>query len=484
MRAAVYVRVSTEDQAREGFSLADQERRGRERAESEGWELVGIFRDEGISGATLDGRPGLLAALDADVDVLIVKAQDRLGRNTIDFLTILHSTAARILSLDEGWLDSDADGEFIGTIFAARSQWERRRIAHRIKDGLAEKARQGYHVGPVPLGYTRTDGRIEPNADAPIVVLLFERYATGSVSLRELATWARENGLPKADRLGVRNILANPTYAGRIVYHARQPDRAEFDGLHEPIIPPELFARVQGHLQRRRRGGNTAKPWGRQPYPLTGLARCAAGHPLMGARLKRYRYMRCRETALRGRDACAQPMVQADLIESQVARYFEGFSLPDGEVAAAAVDALSATFTPAPDPAIEKRARAWERLHTLGEIDDDEYAAQRARLRSAQPAEEHTVDLTAAAELLQDVPRLWNETDAAGRRALASTLFASVTVDQRYVVALEPAPAYAELFKIDREYRFAGDPYVIWLPGQDPIDPNYTPPIPAMELAS
>ena len=43
----------------------------------------------------------------------------------------------------------------MGTIFAARSQWERKRIARRINDGLAEKARQGYHVGPVPLGYTR-----------------------------------------------------------------------------------------------------------------------------------------------------------------------------------------------------------------------------------------------------------------------------------------------------------------------------------------
>ena len=335
MRAAAYVRVSTEDQAREGFSLAAQERACRTRAESEGWEWTECFRDEGISGATLD-RPGLMAAIDADVDILIVKAQDRLSRDTIGYLTILQDAKAKLLSLDEGWLATDEDGEFVGTIFAARSQWERKRIARRIRDGLAEKARQGFHVGPVPLGYTRTDARLQPTPDAPHIVALFERYAGGGISLKDLASWARLHGLPGQDRLSVRKLLQNATYAGRVVYHNRGPDRAEYDGQHAPIVSLQLFDRVQAQLRYRRRGSSTVH-WGRQTYPLTGIAHCAAGgHPLSGARSSNHnaRYMRCRATLTKGRTACPQRMVPADELESQIGAYFDGFTLPKGEVAA------------------------------------------------------------------------------------------------------------------------------------------------------
>ena len=102
-KVVAYLRVSTDEQAREGRSLAAQEHAILERCHAEGWDAPTLWRDEGISGATLD-RPGLTAALAAadSFDVFMVWAQDRLSRDTVGYLTILDTLRradVRLLSL-------------------------------------------------------------------------------------------------------------------------------------------------------------------------------------------------------------------------------------------------------------------------------------------------------------------------------------------------------------------------------------------------
>ncbi len=89
MRAAIYTRVSTEDQAREGYSIDEQERRCRDFVDREGWTYVETFREEGKSG-TLKHRPALdrlVASLD-EVDVVVINSLDRLGRSTKHLLEL------------------------------------------------------------------------------------------------------------------------------------------------------------------------------------------------------------------------------------------------------------------------------------------------------------------------------------------------------------------------------------------------------------
>ena len=478
MRAVAYVRVSTDEQAREGRSLAAQEHAIRARCEAEDWTVAAIYEDAGISGATLE-RPGLIAALEAadTYDVLIVWAQDRLSRDTIGYLTVLEAldrSGARLLSLQEGWLEATEDGEFVGTIFAARSRWERRRIARRIQQGLAQRAREGDLVGPLPLGYERLDGVVRPSPAAPFVLAAFERYAGGGDSLRDLAAWARQQG-HDVDRLGVRKLLTNRTYTGAVVWHARSKDAATYKGRHAAIIDSALFEAVQRRLAARRRGGST-RSWGRSPYPLSGIARCAhCGSAMVGVRSSKRpsRYMRCGRAQRLGRDACAQRMVPAAVFEEQVGAYLGGMVLPD-EWAGAIVSVWDAAVRP-PErpPAYQRAAGAYRQLRAVGEIDAAELRRRMQRLEARfGQASDVLVDTEQALALLRDMPRIWETTDDTGRRAIAVEVFERLRVRGRWVAALTPQAAYAPLFVHDRHARFGGEMGcggggVVWLPGQD-----------------
>jgi hypothetical protein len=112
-------------------------------------------------------------------------------------------------------------------------------------------------------------------------------------------------------------------------------------------------------------------------------------------------------------------MIPAAELEDQIGHYFDGFILPPGDVATV-IDSLEPT-TPERDPDTTRRLRLWQRLHAGGEIDDKEYARPVERIGATAPAGPPPLDLAAAADLLTDVHRLWDETDATGRRALATT---------------------------------------------------------------
>lgn len=167
--ALLYVRVSTEEQATNGASLAAQESALRVEAERRGF-TVEVVRDEGMSAKSLQ-RPGLLAALArldrGDAAVLMAWRLDRLSRSVADFSTVLDRARRR------GWrlvvCDVDVDtatpsGEFLVNVMASAAQFERRIIGQRTREGMAQKRAEGVHVGrrtELPLGVVRrvVDGR-------------------------------------------------------------------------------------------------------------------------------------------------------------------------------------------------------------------------------------------------------------------------------------------------------------------------------------
>ena len=347
----------------------------------------------------------------------------------------------------------------MGTIFAARSRWERRRIAKRIQQGLAQRAREGLLVGPLPIGYERSDGVVQPSTDAAFVRDAFERYATGSESLRSMAAWAHQQGR-SLDRLGIRKLLINRTYTGVVVWHGRGADREIYSGQHPPIIDGALFVAVQTRLGSRRRGGS-AKPWGRQPYPLSGIAHCShCGSALVGSRggTPLRRYMRCGRAQRLGRHACEQRMVPAEGLEAQVGAYLKAMVLPD-QWPGATVQQLNAAAQTTDRPAeYQRAAAAYVQLRSVGEIPNAEYERRMERLEARfSPTADVVVDTEKALALMRDVPHLWASTDDAGRRALTVALFERMRVQGNWVAGLTPQAKYAPLFVHDRTVRLGGE---------------------------
>ena len=165
VQAIGYVRVSTEDQATEGVSLAQQERQLKAYCRAKGWPLVEVCRDEGVSAKTLE-RPGLQAALAAlgegKANALVVTKLDRLSRSVRDILGLVEERFAHngcnLVSIGENLDATNAMGKFVLTIMAGLAQMEREQIGERTRAALAYVKGTGKHLGAVPIGKQRGGG--------------------------------------------------------------------------------------------------------------------------------------------------------------------------------------------------------------------------------------------------------------------------------------------------------------------------------------
>ena len=165
MRAVGYVRVSTEDQAREGVSLEAQEARIMSWCKSKGYELKRIYSDAGISGFKMKNRPGLQKALKAagKGDAFIVFSLSRFSRSVIECLTELDALSKRgvdFVSLSENIDTTTAMGKAFSGVLAIFNQLYRDQISEQTRAALTHKKNKGQKTGgDVPFGY---DVKVNP----------------------------------------------------------------------------------------------------------------------------------------------------------------------------------------------------------------------------------------------------------------------------------------------------------------------------------
>jgi DNA invertase Pin-like site-specific DNA recombinase len=159
VKAIGYIRVSTDEQAREGISLAAQEAKLRAYAELYDLELVAIVTDAGLSAKTLN-RPGLsqaLAALDAgEAEALVIAKLDRLTRSVTDWGTLIDRYFAKrcaLLSVADQIDTRTAAGRLVLNVLVSVAQWEREAIGERTATALAHKKAMGEHVGAPAYGF-------------------------------------------------------------------------------------------------------------------------------------------------------------------------------------------------------------------------------------------------------------------------------------------------------------------------------------------
>ena len=268
----LYIRVSTEAQAEEGYSIGAQQERLEAYCRAMGWKNYQMYTDPGFSGSNLN-RPQmqrLIADVQAGkVSAVVVYKLDRLSRSQKDTLYLIedvfipHNVA--FVSLNENIDTGTPYGRAMIGILSAFAQLERENIYQRTRMGMLERVKQGYWMGGggVPYGYDydRSRGILVPNQQqAAQVRKMYGLYLKG-YSAQKIANML---GL-RYDRI-VTQILSRKSNTGVICYKG-----GEYPGLHEPIISEEIYNLTQ--MKMRERAEKSRAPT-KGTHLLAGLVYC------------------------------------------------------------------------------------------------------------------------------------------------------------------------------------------------------------------
>jgi len=196
MNTAVgYIRVSTEEQSREGISLEMQTEKIKQYAGLNDLTILEIIEDAGVSGKTIKARPGVQRVLSLvrskQVDGVIVYSLSRLGRNTIEILEMTETMdkyGVALHSITEKLDTQSAMGRFFFTLTASLAQMERQLISERTAAALATKKGKGEKTGgSVPYGYTVADGVLVAEESEQIVISFVRKLRQQGLSIRRIA---------------------------------------------------------------------------------------------------------------------------------------------------------------------------------------------------------------------------------------------------------------------------------------------------------
>jgi len=253
VRAALYLRVSTAEQAQEGYSIDAQRERLKAYCLSQDWKVAGIYEDAGYTGGNMN-RPQLIR-LKEDIpkklfDVILVYKLDRLSRNMRDlsnFVNDLQKYNIHLKSATEPFDTSTPAGKLILNMLGSVAEFERGMIGERVKMGMLEKAKEGdgFLGFNHPYGYDYSNGTLTLNQmEAEVVRTIFKLYLQGE-SMGRIVEHLNTLGIPskhgkKWAKAKIDIILSNPLYCGL----------KHWDGIitksnHPPIVSIEDFNEVQ-----------------------------------------------------------------------------------------------------------------------------------------------------------------------------------------------------------------------------------------------
>ena len=250
-RVATYARVSTEDQAKEGFSLDAQRERLHAFCRAQGWTVAREYVDDGHSGRNVK-RPAyqeMMGDRDTWDKVLVIK-MDRIHRNSRNFMEMmddLRKWGKDFVSATESLDTRTAMGRFVMDIIQRIAQLESEQIGERVYMGMAQKHKQGKGLLGFrrPYGYDYVGGALVVNPrEARVVRRIFREFAAG-LSLTAVAAQLNEEGVPSHrhrqwSKSGLRYMLRNPVYIGKIRW-----DNVERDDAHEGIVDAHTWDAVR-----------------------------------------------------------------------------------------------------------------------------------------------------------------------------------------------------------------------------------------------
>ncbi len=302
--AGIYIRVSTEDQAREGFSLPEQEKRLRAMCEYKGYEIYKIYKDAGISAKTGNYRPAF-EELKEDIknkkcNTIVVLKLDRLTRSVYDWENIM-----KFLEENNAYLDcanddintTNANGRMVARLLTTVSQNEIERTSERTKIGLAGAIKVGNIPNKAPFGYKHVNKKlvIDP-LKKDEVIRIFNLYYEGNSYQTISNIYNEEKVFGKTNWCDstILRILENEIYKGDYVHGKKTNHPTYYENVVEPLVSKELWEECQ--VQKRKNSRNYKRD---KEYLFLQKLRCPKCGRILGGNATRkkngkvYYYYQC-----------------------------------------------------------------------------------------------------------------------------------------------------------------------------------------------
>ncbi|GIO70147.1 recombinase family protein [Paenibacillus cookii] len=376
-KIAVYVRVSTEEQALEGFSIEGQLKMANEFCSKRNYEIVAVYKDEGITGTSIESRHDvrrLLSDSNKNIfDAVLVWKYNRLARNQKDFLNMLdvfEKNNVRVISCTEDIDISTPMGKMMLQMLGSFAEFERNVIVENVKMGMKTRAKKGLWNGGSMLGYKSENKKLViVEEEAFIVREAFKLYVSGK-GFKSIAHEFNRLGY-KTKRgqafsiTSIRTIITNPAYAGLIRFNKQQdwnekrrkgtnPEPIIVVGEHEPIISMETWNKAQELFKLK--SSKPTKTFDGH-FPLTTLLRCPkCGQGMIGHRSKRtknsdeyIRYYICGNSHYKGSAVCRANSIRADYAEQYVYSKLEEIATND-RILKSLVDNVNRKITTLKEP--------------------------------------------------------------------------------------------------------------------------------------
>lgn len=302
--AGIYIRVSTEDQAREGFSLPEQEKRLRAMCEYKNYEIYKVYKDAGISAKTGNKRPAF-EELKEDIknkkcNTIVVLKLDRLTRSVYDWENIM-----KFLEENNAYLDcanddintTNANGRMVARLLTTVSQNEIERTSERTKIGLAGAIKVGNIPNKAPFGYKHVNKKlvIDPLTKDE-VIRIFNLYFEGNSYQTIANIYNSEKVFGKTNWCDstILRILKNEIYKGDYVHGKKTNHPTYYENVVEPLVSKELWEECQ--VQKRKNSRNYKRD---KEYLFLQKLRCPKCGRILGGNATRkkngkvYYYYQC-----------------------------------------------------------------------------------------------------------------------------------------------------------------------------------------------
>ena len=267
--AGVYIRVSTEDQAREGFSLGEQEEKLLQLCSFKDLEVYKVYKDAGISAKDMEHRPQFQEMLqdmkEGKINYIVAYKLDRITRSVRDLeelISVLEQYNCFLLCDRDDVNTSTANGRFFVRMLTVLSQLEIEIVSERTKFGLNGAIKSGHIPGQRPFGYTKSEDKkmIVDNATRPYVEKIFDMYLEGK-SFQQIAKYFKENNIyPKKKwrDTTIQKIIDNKIYMGDYEQYKRIGKQENLEPITymnvvEPIISRAKWEECQKQKERNQR---------------------------------------------------------------------------------------------------------------------------------------------------------------------------------------------------------------------------------------
>lgn len=242
--AAIYIRVSTEDQVRHGISLQAQEDSLKNYCNALGYQIFRIYRDEGISAKDIAHRPEMVQMLsDAEskkFQAIFIYKLDRFSRSLMDLINTidkLKEWGIDFVSMQDKIETTSASGKLMFHIISAFAEFERNVTGERTKFTMKAKFQKGGLITRAPLGYKIINKELFPADNSYIIQEIYQTFLNTDTSLTQLA---KKYNLSIN---GLKKVLSNKTYLGKVKFGGEV-----MQGKHTALISQELFDKVRDKL--------------------------------------------------------------------------------------------------------------------------------------------------------------------------------------------------------------------------------------------